>query len=726
MQKEITTKFQSIWRRGIIKYQNWKQRNFIKSSKLMYWMALILVAKVVADRVGNKVGLGRLGSFLVIIGCIILGAIIQLIAGWIITLSLKNGVEEFISALMISGVAISGVTYFTFRLASSRVVVIGVVIGAIFILFLKSLWSLCVGRLNTKFNIGVVLIGGGLIILSIWFLNTQGFEDTYIKTYLNLDKDFMTLTGAEAESFKNSIAGGSYTVLSSTYDISNADIFSKTVNLTGYASQSGALGYIKKRYQGYDLDAVPIRGKIWYPKEVGHCPTLFIVHGNHDYREESYLGYQYLGEYLAAYGYVVVSVDENACNFLNNENDARAILLLENIATVLEYNNTPNNLIYQKIDEERLALAGHSRGGEAISIAYLFNHEAVNPNNGTMHLNYHFNIKGLIAIAPTIDQYKPTNKSVVLEDVNYLIIHGSNDQDLYNFSGMKQYKNIHFTGKGDYIKSALYCAGCNHGQFNSRWGLYDQTGFYTKVLNVKNFVSESEQQRIAEIFIKTFLDCSLREDTSHRGLLEDYHKYKAYLPQTLYVQSYQHSDFKVLCNFEEDTSLVTGSLEGVTLDVQGGNIWTEGLYPTEAMQSNSAIYLKWENGLAPTLIVNMSPMNMNHRAVQFDIMNLREDFEEAQAKLLEARIQVVDRNNQMAEVSLRDCAIVYPAFLVRLNKLQYVLDEKEYKHQFQTVSVQSEQFKANNSQIDMSQIVAIRLAFTEQEGIVVIDEIGYA
>ncbi len=181
----------------------------------------------------------------------------------------------------------------------------------------------------------------------------------------------------------------------------------------------------------------------------------------------------------------------------------------------------------------------------------------------------------------------------------------------------------------------------------------------------------------------------------------------------------------MLCNFEEDTSLVTGSLKGVTLDVQGGNIWTEGLYPTEAMQSNSAIYLKWENGLAPTLIVNMPPMNMDHGAVQFDIMNLRENFEEAQAKLLEARIQVVDRNNQIAEVSLEDCAIVYPAFLVRLNKLQYVLDEKEYKHQFQTVSVQSEQFKANNSQIDMSQIVAIRLAFTEQEGIVAIDEIGY-
>lgn len=725
MHKKIKMKFQSIWRKSIMKYQHWQQQNFIKSSKLMYWVALILAAMIVADKVGSKIGLGRLGSLIVIIGCVILGAIIQLIGGWIITLFLKNGVEEFISALMILGVAISGVTYFTFRMAALRVVIIGIIIGIIVILFLKSLWSLCVGRLNTKFNIGVVLIGSGLIILSICFLNTKGFEDTYIKTYLNLDRDYSKLTQDEAESFQKSIVGGNYTVLTSTYDISDADIISKTINLTGYASQSGAMGYVKKRYQGYDLDAVPIRGQIWYPKEVNNCPTLFIVHGNHDYREESYLGYRYLGEYLAAYGYVVVSIDENACNFLNNENDARAILLLENIAAVLEYNKQPNYLIYQKIDATRLALAGHSRGGEAISIAYLFNNESVNPNNGEMHLNYHFDIQGLIAIAPTIDQYKPTNKSVVLEDVNYLIIHGSNDQDLYNFSGMKQYKNIHFTGKGEYIKTALYCAGCNHGQFNSRWGLYDQTGLYSRVLNVKNFVSEADQQRIAEIFIKTFLDCSLRKETTHIKLLEDYHRYKAYLPRTLYVQSYQTSDFTTLCNFEEDTSLVTGTLEGVTLQVEGGNIWTEGLYPIEAMQSNSAIYLQWNNNIVPTLTIMTPTINMANGALQFDIMNLRENFEEDEAQLLEGYIKIVDATNKEAEVLLSECGTIYPAFLVRLNKLQYVLDEKEYKHQFQTVSIPSERFKENNPEIDLTQIISIKITLTDQEGIVAIDEIGY-
>lgn len=725
MSKKVKMQFYMMWRRLIERYNSWKARNFIKSSQLIYWIALILMAMIIASKVGKIIVPEWLGFLIVMSICVLLGVIIKLIVVWIVTLFLKNGVDEIISALMILAVTVSGVTYFSFRLESLRVVMIGIIIGAAIILFLKSLWSLLVGKLKTKFNISVVLVGSGLIALSIWFLNTQGFEDTYIKTYLQLESKNDVLTEVEQESFKRSIVGGNYTVLSSTYDIANADIISKTVNLTSYAKNNGIAGYIKEKYQGYGLDAVPIRGRIWYPQETNQCPTLFIVHGNHDYREESYLGYAYLGEYLASYGYVMVSVDENACNLLTNENDARAILLLENIAALLEYNKMPESLIYQKIDATHLALAGHSRGGEAVSIAYLFNNEEVNPNNGRINLGYHFDIRSIIAIAPTVDQYKPTNKSVQLEDVNYLIIHGSNDQDLYNFSGIKQYKNISFTGKGDYIKTALYCAGCNHGQFNSRWGLYDQTGLYRKVLNVKNFVSEEEQQRIAEIFIKIFLDCTLKEDTTHMKLLEDYRAYREYLPEILYVQSYQTSDFIALCNFEEDTSLRSGTMEGVTLNVEGGNIWTEGLYPTEAAQSNSAIYLQWENGALPTLIIAMPKINMHNRTLQFDIMNLKEGFKEEDAKLLEAQIIIEDASKQQAEVLLSDCATIYPAFLVRLNKLQYLLDEKEYKHQFQTVSMPIEKFSANNNQIDVTQIISVKMIFTDDAGVVAIDEIGY-
>lgn len=88
-------------------------------------------------------------------------------------------------------------------------------------------------------------------------------------------------------------------------------------------------------YETYQKDA-PIAGKIWFPKEAENCPVVFMAHGNHSITAESYRGYDYLGEYLASHGYVFVSVDENILNERSGENDARAVLLLENIGEILE------------------------------------------------------------------------------------------------------------------------------------------------------------------------------------------------------------------------------------------------------------------------------------------------------------------------------------------------------------------------------------------------------
>ena len=113
-----------------------------------------------------------------------------------------------------------------------------------------------------------------------------------------------------------------------TYGVEDTcSIPSTTVDLSAFAERSTLTRACMQMYFGYDLDEAPIAGKMWYPKDKKNCPVLFIVHGNHDYTTPSYLGYDYLGEYLASFGYAVVSVDENVCNDLLDENDARAVLL---------------------------------------------------------------------------------------------------------------------------------------------------------------------------------------------------------------------------------------------------------------------------------------------------------------------------------------------------------------------------------------------------------------
>jgi predicted dienelactone hydrolase len=89
-----------------------------------------------------------------------------------------------------------------------------------------------------------------------------------------------------------------------------------------------------------------------------------IAHGNHEIAVDSYLGYDYLGEYLASCGYAVVSVDQNACNMLTGENAGRAVLLLEHIGWLLDRSDQRDHPLYGLLDRENIAIAGHSRGGD--------------------------------------------------------------------------------------------------------------------------------------------------------------------------------------------------------------------------------------------------------------------------------------------------------------------------------------------------------------------------
>ena len=101
-------------------------------------------------------------------------------------------------------------------------------------------------------------------------------------------------------------------------------------------------------------------------------------------------------------------------------------------------------------------------------------------------------------------------------------------------------------------------------------------------------------------------------------------------------------------------------------------------------------------------------------------MDLQEDFAEEEAKLLEMEISLEDSKGEEAVLDAGAYAIVYPAFLVRLNKLQYLWDAVEYKHQFQTVSIPAEGFKG----VDLEHICKIAIRFPQEKGKVAVDNVG--
>jgi fermentation-respiration switch protein FrsA (DUF1100 family) len=163
-------------------------------------------------------------------------------------------------------------------------------------------------------------------------------------------------------------------------------------------------------------------------------PLILVVHGNHSMDDFSDPGYDYLGELLASRDYIVASVDQNFLNGagiheavlggLEQDNDARGYLLLQHLTLWHRWHETKDHPFEGKVDTGKIALIGHSRGGEAAALAAAFNHLPAHPDNAMIPFDFGFDIGAVIALAPSDGQYQPRQRSTPLEDISHFL---SND-----------------------------------------------------------------------------------------------------------------------------------------------------------------------------------------------------------------------------------------------------------------------------------------------------------
>lgn len=498
---------------------------------------------------------------------------------------------------------------------------------------------------------------------------------------------------------------------------------SESVNLLDYVSYSGKKKKIRDKYFGMGLDKVPLKGKVWYPKNKKGSPVLFIAHGNHRFTTENYMGYDFLGRYLARRGYVVISVDMNMLNGfmkygLGGENDARAILLLENIRKVLELNKDNSSPMYGLIDENNIAISGHSRGGEAAVIANSFNTLKYNPDNGK-NLNYNFNIKGVVSIAPTADQYMPSGKSTTMTDVNYLVLHGTNDKDVSGFQGMRLYDNVKFTGKTDNFKTAVYIGYANHGQFNELWGSYDADPPERAFTNRKELLKSDTQKNILCLYITDFLDNTFGFKND-RGLFKNPEIYK--LPKTIYYSRYADSTFNNLEDFEGDydlTVLKNGYAEFSGMAKVSEEEISIGGYDT----GNTGLYLSNYGSGKYNMYFNKDYDALNY--LQFDIKSTKNEGNTS-LKKENFYVELVDIYGNHSKVNVNDYIKIYPNIKVQVSKLQLLSKDYEYKGSLQTVRIPIDDFIVN-SKIVRTNIKQINFIFGKDfTNSYLIDNIGFS
>lgn len=715
MTTETTRRGAALWR----KCRGWALRNFAGTEPALCHAALFLSALLLGWMLAAVVWPQPLG-------CAVFAAAVLAaaeLALWLLQKLLRrllgHGLGGLMSLALLTGSLACTVEQGAGEGWTYRVWLFTALLAGAASLTAVSFWAIAARRRVTPTTVSTLMLSGGLSVLAGIFLFTDGFDDHYIRRYVALGGPL-----AGDPSLEASLTMGPWRVETLDYG-PGRQAEAGTVDLTSYMSRDtdDLVGNYVDAYLDYDLDRVPLEGRVWYPAEGKNCPVLVIAHGNHEITTDSYLGYAYLGEYLASHGYVVASVDQNACNLLTGENDGRAVLLLEHIGLLLGYSEDAGNPLYHRLDGENIAIAGHSRGGEMAATACLFNGYDRYPENGAVKFDYHYNIKSIIAIAPTVNQYKPADHSVELEDVNYLLLHGAADRDVTRFMGMSQYENISFTGDGDYLKSALYIAGANHGQFNSLWGAYDQAGPLSRLLNVEGLLSQEDQQQIARVFVKVFLDVTLRGDDSCRDLLTDWDGYAAQLPETVYLQCYETSGFVPIADFEEDSDLETASLEGASVEAHGFNWWTEELLDFAGTSSydTHALRLRWRN--EGTYTIHVPAVDMTETALTFDICDRdTQAVERGDYALVDGQLVLTDAKGRAVSARLSDFATVYPILPVRSDKLDFLFDTAVYQYALATVSIPAERFRGDVD-FDMADVAAVSFRF-DGGGQVSMDNIG--
>lgn len=527
---------------------------------------------------------------------------------------------------------------------------------------------------------------------------------------------------------------------------SAAAIKTHTVDASDFFKDfSGWKRWTRKRYWGFDVDKLPLNARVWYPDAPGPFPLALIVHGNHGMAEFSDPGYAYLGELLASRGFILASIDEN---FLNSglfhdppkQQAVRGWLLLEHLKLWREWSTKSSGPLAGKIDFHRIALMGHSRGGEAAATAASFNRMKYDPDDANIRFDYGFPIQAVVAIAPADGQYKPAGQHRWIQDVSYLTLQGAHDADVSSFMGSRQWEHVRYTQPGPWFKAEIYAYRANHGQFNTVWGRSDAGEPLSWFLNLKPLLPGDQQRRISKTYISAFLEATLKDRREYLPLFEDWRVGRAWLPDTLYINRYQDASYVPLATFAEDADLTTTTAPGGQISGENLSIWREGRIPwRQGDRDYNGVVLGWnraKDAPIPSYTLSLPPGATTARrfskgsTVELSIAAMDEDAplpgkkkddkkkdekkgsDEAKKKDRESpdfTIELVASDGAVASARLTQFAVVPPPFkekFTKLDPMESAAYEKDWEPVFQTVRVPLGAFK-----LDPAKLAAIRLKF---------------
>lgn len=519
----------------------------------------------------------------------------------------------------------------------------------------------------------------------------------------------------------------------------DAKLISKPADASAYLK---GWPLLRKWFWGFGPKALPLNGRVWMPEGDGAFPLVLIVHGNHAMEDFSDAGYAYLGEQLASRGFVAVSVDENFLNYSvwsgipDQDMELRAWLLLKHIGQLRDFEEDPSSPLYGKLDLQKTALVGHSRGGQAVAMAA--DRDAWFAQDGTLPSPSDYRIVSVAAIAPT--DTLVDSKQAMLRDVSYLTLQGSADADINDFFGDRQYGRVSFTSEADgAFKASLYIADANHGQFNASWGRRDSSlpaGLFLR----KPELTAREQQQIAKIYLTAFMEATLHGELDYEPLFEDYRSALPYLPDTAYVSRYEGSDFRPIARFDGEGANADRPGQGLSGDAKNGAARVEEALDRQRRgKGTRGLAFEWTTAGVYTMKLGRTLASeaggSSPGVLSFALADLSRDLNEwdREAAADDLRIGLADASGVYVEIPLDRYASPEPLFrtsITWLGRLERLFDEGKYEEKyepvFQTYRIPLAAWRLVNPKFNPAKIAKLSFVLDDGPGKIMVDDIGIA
>jgi len=705
---------------------------------LLLCIALSNLAIVTVITIANPTGISFIVDFIIYLLLVSIAFIIcTLFIAFLLTLLYVPLPRLFIGSLIFTWT----LAYYTLSLGNLGAL-FSLITATAFILFTLIIGAIVIILFNRKLSLKIKMLAILLPIITLSLIwQSPYLHNSEIPAFSEIYPETMVTPISEESPAQE----GDFSVIHFTYGSGkdkhrkeygkNVDLVSKTVDASNYIDK---WPWSRKLFWGFDEKELPLNGRVWLPDGEGPFPLVLITHGNHKMEDFSDAGYGYLGELLASRGFITISLDQNFVNYSNwsgipkKDMELRAWLILHHLLQVEEFSKTPGTPFYQKVDFEKVALIGHSRGGLASTMAVDYkNWFAQDPSIEGVDK---FKIQSVIALAPTdkaVDKKLP-----YLWETNYLVIHGAQDADVNSFRGERQYERTRFSKGSRKFKASLYLAEANHSYFNTEWGKWDISIPGGLFLNHKDTMDSSQQREIAKVYISAFLDTTLLGNTRYEKLFRNYQYGLKWLPKTLYFNRYENGMFEPINKFYSNQDKRVFDKD-VTVDVQGFTLCE--IETAKDRRGNSkgksGAVLQWDKEASYAISISdkyIHSLKYEPDSLIISIANMARDLDEKTVSYPNVEVEFRNKSGQSVQVPLDPYMPIPVQIKVQYTKIPWfdkIMKEGKYEEGeepvFHMYEIKLDTIKNLNDSLSYENISKIILHFSNGPGKIMIGDIGY-